>query len=126
MDTELHARFYRPFGPPDGAAQPADPGPWIPALDECERHLARLGPYAGLWRGLHRRWSVSGLAGFRALMAVAGEPIGVDDAFRHLRVVQRSQVGPEHKEAAVAVLASLWMVDFVFPGEDPLVEPVLR
>lgn len=64
------------------------------------------------WLEFQRDWFFSGL---EALQVAPKTGIDVDLAFRHLQVIQGSfQPEHEHKEAAVAYLASLWFDDLKY------------
>lgn len=79
----------------------------MPPRDECEAALDAL-PNAGAeWREFQRRWFFRGLPGGTIVTSKPG--IDPDDAIRHLKCIQGSfEPKHEHKEAAVAYLASLW------------------
>ena len=60
---------------------------------------------SGKWVDWQQEWFYSGLKG----LPVAKEGINLDAAMRHLAVIQGSWAPKhEHKQAAVAYLASLW------------------
>jgi len=70
-------------------------------------------PGKNYWTWWQREWFYRGLntEGSQAKMPIAKESIDRQLALRHLATIQRSyEPKHEHKEAAVAWLASLWFV----------------
>lgn len=92
----------------------------MPPREECEAALKALGPEEERkWRNFQRTWFMSGLPEtFQvALKTIDGEKVDGNLAFRHLKVIQGSFAPKhEHKEAAVAYLASLWFEDLSWEG----------
>lgn len=84
-------------------AFPADVLDLMPAYEEIPNEFKRHGNPWTKWQG---EWFFSGLKGFPA----AKPGIDVQMAGRHLSCIQGSfQPKHEHKQAAVAYLASLWL-----------------
>lgn len=88
-------------------AFPAQVEHLMPPRDECEAALAAL-PRRGMpWRRFQSDWLARGLPPSVRVRARPG--VDLNTAFRHLAAIQGSyQPKHEHKEAAVAYLASLW------------------
>jgi hypothetical protein len=83
-------------------------GTLMPSRDECEAGLDALTPKEQLrWRHFQQQWFHGGLpvgVSFHMRPGVDG-----DTALRHLRAIQGSfEPKHEHREAAVAYLASRW------------------
>ena len=89
------------------AAFPTYVGDLMPAMDDIPEDFWRDRGEARPWLAFQRRWFFKGItrSEFRA-------KDGIDEAaaLRHLTTIQRSwEPKHEHKEAAVAYLASLWL-----------------
>jgi hypothetical protein len=92
-------------------AFPADVMHLMPDPDDCEDALDALPrEEEEKWRSFQRKWFFNGLPENTKVDLKDG--IDGDTAFRHLGAIQGSfQPKHEHKEAAVAYLASLWFED---------------
>ena len=87
---------------------------YMPPRQECEDALKALGKRGQEWRDFQREWFFHGLPGETEFEPKDG--IDPKAAFRHLRVIQGSFAPKhEHKEAAVAYLASLWLKKVKIP-----------
>lgn len=93
----------------------------MPSREECEEALALLPPgEEKMWREFQRTWFFGGLPGSTVLDVREG--IDPEVAMRHLSSIQGSfEPQHEHKEAAVAFLASLWFAGVRYDGDE--VEP---
>jgi hypothetical protein len=80
----------------------------MPPYDVCVAGLAELPDGGEQWRQFQRDWFYNGLPDTTQFWAVEG--VDAEMAFRHLSAVQRSfEPKHQHKEAAVAYLASRWL-----------------
>jgi hypothetical protein len=87
-------------------AFPGDVRHLMPSREECEDALRAIGKQGREWRGFQSRWFFEGVdvSGMKPRKGVDKEK-----ALRHLGAIQGSfEPKHEHKEAAVAYLASLW------------------
>lgn len=80
----------------------------MPTREECEAGLRELKPkVAKRWRAFQAAWFFDGLPSEVEFKLADG--IDSEKAIRHLRMIQGSFAPKhEHKEAAVAYLASRW------------------
>lgn len=88
-------------------AFPAGVADLVPPREACEAALSQMPDRGRGWVEFQQRWFYEGLSG----NAVVTPRDGIDPAlaFRHLAAIQGSfEPKHEHKEAAVAYLASLW------------------
>jgi hypothetical protein len=95
-------------------AFPADVSDLMPEYEEIPEDFRRECGDARPWIAFQRQWFFSGLRG----VEIVAKP-GVDKglALRHLKVIQGSfEPQHEHKEAAVAFLASLWLEQVELPA----------
>jgi hypothetical protein len=94
----------------------------MPTREEAEAGLAALDPIErNKWLNFQRTWFYSGLPATLQVALRTNDGVKVDGekAFRHLHVIQGSFAPQhEHKEAAVAYLASLWFEDVAWEGFD--------
>jgi hypothetical protein len=79
----------------------------MPPREECEAALGEMADRGARWRRFQFEWFFRGLpSGFSVDLAPG---VDGDIAFRHLHAIQGSfEPKHEHKEAAVAYLASRW------------------
>lgn len=90
-------------------AFPAGVANLMPPRDACERELAELPSKGRPWREFQQKWFFHGLTGAEFVMQ---DGIDKTTALRHLAAIQGSfEPKHEHKEAAVAYLASRWFVE---------------
>ena len=92
-------------------AFPADVSDLMPSYEECVKELNAL-PHEEQekWRKFQRTWFFNGLS--QNVTVDLKDGIDGNMAFRHLQAIQGSfQPKHQHKEAAVAYLASLWFND---------------
>lgn len=103
-------------------AFPANALELMPSRDECEVGLRALPPeQRKKWMDFQKRWFFRGLPSTAqfALSTNGGKTIDGDAALRHLGAIQGSFApAHQHKEAAVAYLASLWFEDVAYDGFD--------
>lgn len=79
----------------------------MPPRDECETALNAMPDHGRDWIEFQRQWFYEGLPADTTMDLKDG--IDGNAAFRHLSAIQGSfEPKHEHKEAAVAYLASLW------------------
>ena len=79
----------------------------MPSWEECEAALAALPDGGEQWREFQARWFFNGLPATTTFDLAEG--VDGATALRHLKVIQGSfEPKHEHKEAAVAYLASRW------------------
>lgn len=99
-------------------AFPADALDRMPPRDECEEALALLPPdEERMWRNFQREWFFNGLPGSTVFDVKEG--IDPEIALRHLASIQGSFAPQhEHKESAVAFLASLWFESVRYDGDE--------
>jgi hypothetical protein len=99
-------RFAKPQEIADAkVAFPANVSGLMPAYADIPREFKPSG--SSPWADWQARWFFSGLESFPA----AKDGIDQQAALRHLSAIQRSFAPKhEHKAAAVAYLASLWLV----------------
>ena len=92
-------------------AFPANALELMPPRDECEAALADLSAKERKkWIDFQRTWFFNGLP--KDVKFTLRDGIDGDKALRHLGMIQGSFAPKhEHKEAAVAYLASLWFKD---------------
>lgn len=91
-------------------AFPANALEYMPPRDECEAALDAMEDRGEKWRAFQRKWFFRGLPETTEVDLKDG--IDGPTAFRHLSAIQGSFAPKhEHKEAAVAYLASLWFDD---------------
>lgn len=92
-------------------AFPANALDYMPERQVCEAALKELPPeQEKKWREFQYKWFFEGLSKRTKVSTKKG--IDGKAAFRHLKVIQGSYTpSHEHKEAAVAYLASLWFKD---------------
>jgi hypothetical protein len=111
MTLERLADFSKPMPVDDVTlAFPANALDYMPPREVCEAHLEALPDQGQKWIDFQRTWFFSGLAETTKLHLREG--IDGEEAMRHLKVIQGSFAPKhEHKEAAVAYLASLWFDD---------------
>lgn len=101
-------------------AFPADVADLMPAMEEIPaefRSLHASTPESTKWLQLQRDWFYRGLKDpkFHCRPDIDGET-----AYRHLKAIQGSfQPKHEHKQAAVAYLASRWFSEVEYEVEEP-------
>jgi hypothetical protein len=82
----------------------------MPPHAECAAALNEMGRGGRPWREFQARWFFHGLPASTAFKAVEG--VDAAKALRHLKAIQGSfEPKHQHKEAAVAYLASLWFAE---------------
>lgn len=90
---------------------------YMPPREECEAALKALPNRGREWREFQSRWFFEGLPTDTKFKPKDG--IDQAAALRHLSLIQGSYAPKhEHKEAAVAYLASLWFKDVKMPKRD--------
>lgn len=90
---------------------------YMPPREECEAALNALPNRGREWRDLQSRWFFEGLPAETRFKPKEG--IDLPTALRHLSLIQGSFAPQhEHKEAAVAYLASLWFKSVKIPKRD--------
>jgi len=90
-------------------AFPAQVADLMPPRDECEAALDAMPDRGRSWLAFQQRWFFDGLSPDTTVEVRDG--IDPATALRHLAAIQGSfEPTHEHKEAAVAYLASLWFV----------------
>lgn len=113
METENKLDFSTPHEVSDvNMAFPARVvGILMPSYEDCTEGLKALGNHErGKWVEFQRKWFYDGLPETTQVHTKPG--IDSEKAFRHLICVQGSfEPKHEHKESAVAYLASLWFED---------------
>jgi hypothetical protein len=89
-------------------AFPANALEYMPSCEECEAGLRQLEPkVAKMWRDFQQAWFFDGLPA--SVEFELAEGVDGEKAIRHLKMIQGSFAPKhEHKEAAVAYLASRW------------------
>jgi len=100
-------------------AFPARALPLMPPMDAIPAEFRGTGstPASAKWRQFQTTWFFKGLAG---VQFGRKEGIDAETALRHLQVIQGSyEPKHEHKQAAVAYLASLWFTDYSLPEATP-------
>lgn len=102
---------YRPVPMADiEAALPASVGHLMPAQDDIPQEFWRGTGDARRWVQFQQDWFFRGFP--RGTKFVAKPGVDLTLALRHLTAIQRSwEPKHEYKEAAVAFLASLWLVE---------------
>jgi hypothetical protein len=84
----------------------------LPAIEEIPEEFQRHNGTP--WNAIQARWFFHGLP--VGVQFKAKEGIDPEKVFRHLRAIQGSYACKhEHKEAGIAYLMSLWLVEVVFP-----------
>lgn len=109
-DSKTEDRWATPTEVDDlTLAFPANALEFMPSREECEEALKALGPKdEKKWRDFQHTWFFKGLPADVKLHMRKG--IDGETAFRHLQAIQGSFAPKhEHKEAAVAYLASRWI-----------------
>lgn len=85
-------------------------GDLMPPRDECEQALRAMKDRGRGWVEFQRRWFFHGLP--KGTQFKPRNGVDQNLALRHLAAIQGSfEPKHEHKEAAVAYLASLWFKD---------------
>jgi hypothetical protein len=85
----------------------------MPSIEECIAGLEALPDHGKKWLDFQHAWFYEGLSSDTTM----GLVYGIDPAkvFRHLSVIQGSyQPSHQHKQAAVAYLASRWLTDIQY------------
>ena len=92
-------------------AFPANALNYMPSREECEAALEAMpDEQEKKWRDFQRHWFFRGLP--ETVEFDLADGIDGNTAFRHLGAIQGSYAPQhQHKEAAVAYLASLWFTD---------------
>lgn len=92
----------------------------MPTREQCQAGLDALDPdERQKWINFQRKWFYEGLPDTMQLALRTNDGVKVDGetAFRHLKVIQGSYAPKhEHKEVAVAFLASQWFEDVAYEG----------
>lgn len=97
-------------------AFPANVGHLMPDIQTAEDALRALPDRGKKWIEFQSRWFFSGLP--RGTSVTPKDGIDLTLAMRHLGAIQRSfEPQHEHKEAAVAYLASRWFDDVKYEGD---------
>jgi len=114
------AKWMRPMGIDDVTFQfPMLIKNYMPAFEEIPRDFRiRMGrdPEVTKWVKFQRDWFEYG---FKSLKVVPREGIPSNMAVKHLAMIQKSfEPSHEHKVAAVAYLASLWLQKVEYTCED--------
>jgi hypothetical protein len=98
------------------AAFPANIGRLLPAKGDIPEDFWRDRGDACRWLAFQRRWFFAGLKG---ITVTAKDGIDRSAAIRHLATIQGSyEPSHEHKEAAAAYLASLWLEPVELPARE--------
>jgi hypothetical protein len=91
-------------------AFPANALDYMPSYADCKDALHAMEDRGRRWIDFQQAWFYDGLAADTKIDLRDG--IDSEQAIRHLKVIQGSYASKhEHKEAAVAYLASLWFDD---------------
>jgi hypothetical protein len=114
--TDTTSKWAQPTEVSDAQmAFPAQVMDLMPSREECKMALKALPDQGKRWVDLQQRWFYSGLPKMTEFHVAEG--VDSELAIRHLQVIQASyEPKHEHKEAAVAYLASLWFTDFDYEG----------
>ena len=81
----------------------------MPAWEDIPAEFRNFNDRQNKWLRFQRDWFFTGITKQKVVMR---DGFSEADAFRHLAAIQRSyEPKHQHKEAAIAYLASLWFVD---------------